>query len=277
MRSSNHPWTAGYLCDMVMSTTDTQSASKVVVVFDLFHEYQVLDPYRDIPTFIESLSKRPNTGKQELILKMIGSLETSKMKTPEFLLSSYVYNIRSAELRRRFWMSLMGVAGTLMYGLVIAFIASASLPYPSAQDQNLVSLANISAIAIVVFTFLVCIDKLSKIEKGLEPRFDISKDFLKSRRELKTQVVKNYVSFMEKKHEKWRNVLATLIRLYVTLVVSSIIAVLLQRLPAGVVLSFLIAFTGLFLILSALAHGRIRNIEVELSQKQRILRKFFTE
>jgi len=278
---TNHPWIAEYLSERLRVARTEDEVSKITNLFYLFHKLGTLSSREAIPPLIESLEKA--TIAHEAIPDIITKLENAdKELDPEFVQSSYEWNIKSAYLEWERWMSLMGIAGTLLYAFALGLVASFSIPgvieqVPGVSERIflLAGAVNLSAFTFVAFLFAWSGYQASETEKRLQPRLEISREFLSKRKELKTQIIDHYVSFLEKKHEKWRNILNTVIRLYLTIALSSVVALLFGRLPIDVMQILLGVMTLLFLVLSVLAYKKMKNIEEELIQKQKMLRVYY--
>lgn len=272
---TDHPWISTYLSERVGRASNEDEVSKIVQLFDLFSKLRMVDPYEAIPRLIESLDEETSVARQK-IFEMIAKLETSKAESKsEFVRSSYEWNIRSVYLKRERWMSLMGIMGTLLYAIALSLITSLSLPYGNSQGLVLVGIANLCALIAIVSLFILCVYRISETEKSLQPRLEIDREFLTKRKEMRVQIIDYYVSFLEKTHEKWRNILTTLIRFYMTVMISSVIAILLGRLPVEIMRYLLTGLTFLFLTLCVLTYKKMQNIETELTQKQRMLRMYY--
>lgn len=278
----DHPWITPYLINRLRSSCSMKEVAEIAKLFHVFNKLHTVDPYQTIPALIESLERATPIARNkipEIIAELEASTEEVKSK---FVHSSYEWNIRSGYLEWERWMSLMDIAGTLLYAFALGLIASFSISNVSEQVLNvnkhllfLVGITNLCAFMVVAFLFVGSAYRASETEKRLEPRLEISREFLSKREELKTQIIDHYVSFLEKKHEKWRKILTTVIRLYLTVTLSSVAALLLGSLPIEIMRYLLGGITLLSFMLSALAYKKMKSIETELVQKQRLLHVYY--
>jgi len=262
-----------YISFLLGNISDKSEIPKVTDLTVQLSQQGLVDPYKIVPESISRLDD-PSTEVREANLGVISRLEALGEPVSEFVRSSYEWNLRSVYLERERWVSLSTLSSTLMYVLSISLIASLSVSALGFQNL-LASMIHLVAFCAVSFFFAVCMQRASKAEGKLSIRLKIPTKFLHERKELRKQVLDHYIRLLEWKHEKWRTILNSLLRLFMSVTVPSLIAILLRTLPVEATSYFLGVFTVGILSLSLASYIRMHKIEDDLVKGQKALRQYY--
>jgi len=270
-----HSWLLPYLIRQFRACAHASryAVERSLELVFILCKYDSASAYHLVPHLIGLLREESSAG-QRPALEALARFESSGVeRLAEFVRSSYDWHIRSIYLRRERWTSVFRTLGTVMYGIVIALIAFISVP--SLGHGYLELSLDIFFLILVLFVLAFSVLHVTDAEKELERSLSVGSSFLTRRKELRKLVQGQFARLLERKHQKWRDILGTVVRLYLATTIPLTIVAILGVLPAGTAEWGLIGLTLLFLGLSFGLYKKMRQIETELIEKQKGLLEYY--
>jgi len=274
MREGRHAWLVPYLVQQFRDLRPEKTSRIVRLVGQLCQSNSV-DPYHLVPHLIGLLHDDSGVIRQGA-LDSVAQIESSGVDPlSEFVRSSYEWHIRSIYLERERWMSIFGISGTVMYGVAVAFAASLVLQLRAGQTLTTVTVSHLSVLILIFLMSALSICYATRAENELEKCLRISNRFLEKRKEMRKKVQGYFIRFLENRHKKWRSILATLLRFYLSMTIPLLVSLVLGLLPVGILENPLYMLTLIVLVLSLVFYVQMREIEIALVEKQKTLREYY--
>jgi len=274
LREGRHAWVIPYLMQEFESLRQGGVSRLVKLVGELCSSYSI-DPYRFIPHLVGLLDEDSNDTRQAA-LDSIAQIESQGVDPlSEFVRSSYGWHVRSIHLERMRWMAIFGLLGTIGYGTAVAFAASLIFHLSTGKAITIIVASNLVIFILILLLSVLSIYYATDAENELERCLKISNIFLEQRKEMRKQVQAYFIKLLENKHKKWRTIMTTLLRLYLSMIVPLLIVHMLGFLPMGVVENPLYVLTLTVLMLSFVVYDRMKRIEIEMVEKQKVLREYY--